>query len=122
MIKLEQGLVHENSKSPDALKVKKPKSRSNIFEIACRYHIIDSHPFFQAEIAASKYNITYGVIVQNEGVLVLVEVVKGALGDSVLDLDGAFDVLLLRELNFIVVDALRLVPLSWRRAMDRTIF
>ena len=37
---------------------------------------------------------TYGVVVEDEGVLVLVEVVQGPLRDPVLDLDRALDVLL----------------------------
>ena len=46
--------------------------------------------------------VTYGVVVEDEGVLVLVEVVEGALWDAVLDLDRALDVLLVRELVLLV--------------------
>ena len=50
------------------------------------------------------------------------EVVKGALGDTILNLDGALDVLLLRELHLVFIDALRLVPLSWRQALNHAFF
>ena len=39
------------------------------------------------------------VVVEDEGVLILMEVVQGALGDAIFDLDAAFDILLVGELN-----------------------
>ena len=55
--------------------------------------------------------MTYGIIVEDEGVLVFVEVVEGALRDAVLDLDRALDVLLIGHLHLAVV-ALLVVPLG----------
>ena len=45
---------------------------------------------------------TYRVVIEHEGVLVFVEIVKRTLWDSVLDLDGALDVLLVSELHLVV--------------------
>ena len=45
------------------------------------------------------YNLTYSVIVENESILIFMEVVQGALGDAIFDLDAAFDILLVGELN-----------------------
>ena len=60
---------------------------------------------------------TYRIIVENESILVLMEVVKGALRDSVLNFNRAFDVLLLRELRLIVGIGLCLVPLCRRQTL-----
>ena len=49
-------------------------------------------------------NKTYSVSVENQRVLILMEVVQTSLRDSVLDLDGAFDVLLVRELLSLLHD------------------
>jgi len=54
-----------------------------------------------------------GVVIEDEGVLVLVEVVEGALRDSILDFNGALDVLLVCQLH-LSIDALLVVPLGGR--------
>ena len=58
---------------------------------------------------------TYGVVVEDKGVLIFVEVVQRALWDAVLDLDRTLDVLLVRQLH-LVVDCLCVVPLARRKA------
>jgi len=63
---------------------------------------------------------TYGVIVQNKSVLVLVEVVKGALGDSILDFNAALDVLLVGKLHF-VIDNGCLIPLTLSLSLNHSL-
>ena len=45
---------------------------------------------------------TYRIVIENESVLILVEVVQRSLRDAILDLDGALDVLLVRELHLVI--------------------
>jgi len=62
---------------------------------------------------------TYGVIVQNKSVLVLVEIVKRALRDTILDFNAALDVLLVRKLH-LVIDNGRLIPLTLSLAFSHS--
>jgi len=63
--------------------------------------------------------VTYGVIIKNQRVLILMKIVKRALRDTILDLDTALDILLVRELH-LVIESLSIVPLICSGALHHT--
>ena len=45
---------------------------------------------------------TYSVVIENEGILILVKIVQWSLRNSIFDLDWALDILLVRQLYFLI--------------------
>ena len=63
---------------------------------------------------------TYGVVIEDEGVQIFVEIVQGSLGDSIFDLNTALDILLVTEL-YLVIHLGCLIPLVDGLALDDTL-
>ena len=62
---------------------------------------------------------TYCVVVEDECVLILMKIVKTTLRDAILDLNGALDVLLIRQLHLPITIKLLCVGvlLRWRKSL-----
>lgn len=60
---------------------------------------------------------TYCVVVEDECVLILMKIVKTTLRDAILDLNGALDVLLIRQLHLPIKLLCVGVLLRWRKSL-----